>query len=353
MAERPLRFVVCGAGFGAYGYVPALRRVPGVSVTALCAPTAGRRDVAAARLGIARTFSDAVAMLDEVQPDAVAVAVPPRAQGAILSACSARRLPVFAEKPFGIDVAEARHLAKQSEDARLPTGIGFLFPEIAAWREAKRQLDAGAIGRLRHVVATWSFESHDNARRLSSWKTDVAAGGGALSHFGTHAFHDLEWLCGPIKTLQAGIGRDPGDARTGDTLVTMAIGFESGASASSTICTAAPFGPGRRIELYGANGTLVLADGGMGPVDFSLFHAERGAPILAPLPVASDGTPERGEDSRVIPLARLLQRFASSVRGGPPMRPNFADGLRSRELCASALASAAAPQHVDRLLNSA
>ena len=52
-------------------------------------------------------------------------------------------------------------------------------------------LDAGAIGRLRHVVVTWNVENTSTRLRIKNWKTDGGEGGGALGNFASHSLHYL------------------------------------------------------------------------------------------------------------------------------------------------------------------
>ena len=271
MVERPLRVAIFGAGYGAYCLVPAFQRDPRVAVVALCAPTAARRDAAAERHGIADTCASVDEVLDRIGIDAVAIAVPPDAQAEIAFACLARQIPVFAEKPLGSDLSTAHSLVEAAHKADVVTAVDFLFPEVAIWREAKIRLSAGAIGPLHHVVLNWVMESYDNRNRIAGWKTEAAGGGGAMSHFGSHMLHYLEWFCGPISSLRATLARPPGYHASGDTLATLAATFASGVSVSATLCSGAPFGTGHRIDFYGENGNLTLVNDTASYLDFRLY----------------------------------------------------------------------------------
>ena len=152
--------------------------------------------------------------------------------------------------------------------------IDFNFPELPAWRRAKAMLDAGAVGRLRHVVVTWNVENQATRLRLKSWKTNGAGGGGLLGNFVSHSFHYLEWFCGTISGLGGRAFTLPESDADGS--IALALAFASGAGGSLQMSCAAFLGSGHRIEFYGDDGTLVLANPTLDYFrGFELMHARR------------------------------------------------------------------------------
>jgi len=91
-------------------------------------------------------------------------------------------------------------------------------------------------------------------------------------------------------------------------------------------------GSGHRLEFYGEDGTLVLAN----PTadyfrGFELMYARRGDDALRPVAVEEPATDESVE-SRVAPASRLVRRFLDACeRGGNPT-PGFAEGFRTQVL---------------------
>ena len=329
MADTPLKVAVFGAGFGAYCLTPAFQCDPRTEVSLLCSPSTERRNAAIREYGVGFGCATLDEVFDHGPFDIAAIAVPPAAQHDIAMACLARGIPVLAEKPLAADTASARAAAAQAERAGVPTAVDFQFPEIAVWREAKRRLDKGDIGQLRHVVVTWLMESHDIRHRLSGWKTDGMAGGGVMSHFGSHTLYYLEWLCGQIADAHARLDTTPGLRTSGDTLANLTLRFQSGASGSVCLCSAAPAGTGHRIELYGETGMLALVNEPPDHVAFQLYAASREAPTPQPIMLTeSDRTVRDGEDPRVVPIARLVRRFVDAVKTGGTFTPGFREGLR-------------------------
>jgi predicted dehydrogenase len=112
----------------------------------------------------------------------------------------------------------------------------------------------------------------------------------------------------------------------------LAIAFASGAGGSLQMSCASFLGSGHRIELYGEDGVLVLAN----PTadyfrGFELTHARRAEPRLQTVAIA-EADSDRSADSRVAPVTRLVRRFIDACeRGGSPS-PGFAEGYRVQHL---------------------
>lgn len=338
---------VVGAGFGRYGLVPAFRRDPRCRVVALCTASMSSATEQAAALDIPHAFGDIAEMLRTVPMKAVAIALPPQQQEQAVRAAIGAGCAVFAEKPLALDLATAGVLLSDVRRAGVAHAIDFAYPELATWTRARDLLASGAVGRVRHAVVDWRFESYDNRRRRSTWKTTSALGGGVLSHFGSHAFYNLEWLLGPLVEVSAHLGSAPDLKGSGDTLATVAVTFASAATGSLSLCSAAMHGCGHRVEIYGDTGTLTLINETADPiVGFRLAFGGRQDARPVTLAVETADEREPGEDARVPPVSRLARRFLDAVEGGPPAHPSFADGVRVQKIIDAARASAASGTRV-------
>jgi predicted dehydrogenase len=332
---------VVGAGFGRYGLVPAFRRDSRCRVVAFCAATQASAARFASALAIPRSFTDFGEMLRSVPLRAVAIAVPPQAQPPIARAALDAGIAVFAEKPLACDLASACELAGRAKAAGIGNAVDFMFPELTTWQRARELVREGRIGRIRHVMLDWRMESFDNARARILWKTDARAGGGVLSHFGSHCFYNLEWLLGPIVGLSAHLGAAKDLRASADTMATVALEFGSGSTGSISLCSAAPHGGGQRLEIYGDTGALLLANGTADPVvGFRLMHGGRNDASMAEIAREEADRMSAEEDQRVAPVSRLVRRFIDAVVGGPAVRPSFADGARVQALIETARVSA-------------
>jgi predicted dehydrogenase len=327
-----VRVAIIGAGYGGYVLAPAFQLCPDAVIAGICAPSASRRDEIALSLGIKSVADSLDALLQQTDIDAVAIAVPPDRQAEIVTFALGRGLPVFAEKPLATSVSQAQHLTLLAEKAGVPTAVDFIFPELPIWRASKAMLDAGVIGSLRHVVATWLFESYDHARSTGGWKTVGSRGGGVLQYFGSHTLHYLEWFCGPMTTLAGQLSQASGQ-NGGDTLASLHATFENGATGAIVLSDVAVHGGGHCLKLFGEEGVLTLSNATANPVDFTLQIQRRGEASPS-MPLVPTDLPalRPGADPRIAPAARLAQRFVAAIGHRSGIRPSFADGLRVQQL---------------------
>ena len=101
----------------------------------------------------------------------------------------------------------------------------------------------------------------------------------------------------------------------------LALAFASGAGGSLQMSCASFLGSGHRIEFYGDDGTLVLAN----PTPdyfrgFELMHARRADDALRHVASKMRRRSAR-PTSRIAPVARLVRRFIDACESGGPRRP--------------------------------
>jgi predicted dehydrogenase len=323
---RTLRVGIVGIGFGQQVHVPAFRKCPSCHVSAICATSLERAQRVAENLRIPTAYGDWREMLDSGGLDVVASAVPATLQPQIVQAAAERGIAVFCEKPAAATAADATAMLAAVNRAGVVHAIDFLFPEVAAWQRLKSLLDDKAVGRLRHAALSWRTEIYAVRHQQRSWKTRPAEGGGVLNTFVSHCIYNLEWLFGPIKTVNARLFPPDGE----DELRLEAwLDFACGLPVSVAVATDAHLGSGHRLELYGDDGTLVLENQTRDHVNgFRLWHGSRTNEVLQEV-LSPGGDPG---DGRVAAAARIVERFASAILGGAAVTPNLADGLRVQQM---------------------
>jgi predicted dehydrogenase len=340
--SRLIRLGIVGSHYGCTVLLPAFRAAGGFDVTALAGADATRTAQRAHANGIPRVSPGWPDLVDDAGIDAVAIAVPPHLQPEIATRALERGKAVFAEKPLAADLAGAQMVARQAASRPLLM-IDFEFPELPAWRHAKDLLDAGAIGTLRHVNVTWMLETYATRMRLKNWKTNGAEGGGVIGNLVSHCFHYLEWFAGPLAALSARMSGLPGEAEPSESTAAISGAFASGASLSLAMSAAAYLGSGHRIEFYGEDGTLALAN----PTSdymrgFEVWHAKRPADALTRVDVPRDATDDPAADARIAPVRRLAARFREAIETGAKPVPGLHEALRVQLLIDAARCSNAA-----------
>jgi predicted dehydrogenase len=326
-----IRLGIVGTNYGRTVQLAAFRADPRCQVIALAGRDAARTAELARAANIAKGYGGWRALIEDPDVQAVAIATLPTVQAQIATAALALGKPVFIEKPMARDLPAARAMLRQATLSGLPTMIDFNFTQIMAWLKAKAMLDAGAVGKLRHVTVHWHVESPSLRLRMRNWKSAGDDAGGVLGAFISHCLHYLEWFCGPIGGLSARIGTLPSESDL-ETTVAMALQFKSGPLVSLSMSCASFLGVGHRIEFFGEDGTLVLHNPGADYMrGFDLLHAKRPAAPLERIPV-SDPADAQYPDGRIAPVSRLAKLWFDAIEGGGTPAPGFAEGYRVQRL---------------------
>ncbi len=336
---------IVGCNYGSKVLLPAFRTDPRCDVVALAGTDPKRTAQLAQRLNVARGYGDWRMLVEDRAVAAVAIAAPPDLQPHVACRALALGKPVFVEKPLAADVAGAKAMLVAAQQSARPTVIDFNFPELATWQRAKGIAAEGILGRLRHIVVTWNVENAATRLRLKSWKTQPQGGGGVLGNFVSHCLYYLEWFCGPISGLVARLFMLPDGEMQGS--AALALAFASGAGGSLQMSCASYLGSGHRIELYGEDGTLVLAN----PTadyfrGFTLQHARRGDDRWQVETFAHE-TGDAAADSRIKPVSRLVHRFLDACELGGMPSPGFAEGYRVQYLIDAAQRSHRSGRWID------
>ena len=146
-----LRVAIAGLGYFSRFHQDAWSRCPEVQVVAVADRDPERRDAARALFPRAEAFDDAEAMLDAARPDCIDIVTPPATHRALVEAAARRGVACICQKPLAPEWDEALALVEAAEAAGAKLIVHENFRFMPWFREAKRLIDAGAIGRALHV----------------------------------------------------------------------------------------------------------------------------------------------------------------------------------------------------------
>ncbi|HVV08189.1 Gfo/Idh/MocA family oxidoreductase [Amycolatopsis sp.] len=348
-----LRVGIVGVGWGAHVQVPAYRAAGGFDPVALCARTPERLGKVANRLGIEDTSTDWRSFVARDDLDVISVATPTGLHHEITVAALAAGKAVLCEKPLAADPAQAREMVKAAQSAGRPTGCCFENRWNPEWLAITEQVGAGLLGtpyfaRVSRSASYWRPERPLQA----TWMYDRAQGGGYLAGM---LVHDLDYLCTllgrpvsvcaevrssiPVRPLPDGGTLEV----TADDTSALLMRMDSGALAVLSVSTIGAHADHFRLELFGADGT-VIGDGTLRETVYQAGAAtDEGLASLAPAqraPAAPEQLPRglAGHASRA--MALMLEDWLPAFDGEPTPIPTFADGLLSLEIIDAAHRSA-------------
>jgi predicted dehydrogenase len=143
-----MRGVMIGAGFFAAFQADAWNRMSEVEITAVADGAPGRADEFAAKWSIARAYTSAVEMLDKEKPDFVDIVTRPSSHVELTRLAASRGAQVICQKPMAATIEECHEMMEACKQA----GVRLIIHENWRWqpwyREARRILDSGVLGKL-------------------------------------------------------------------------------------------------------------------------------------------------------------------------------------------------------------
>ena len=243
-------------------------------LAAICGRDEAATRAAAGRLGWAAAETDWRALIARDDVQLVDIVAPGRLHAPIAIAALRSGKHVLCEKPLANTLAEAEAMAAAA-DAAFSRGaramVGFNYRRVPAIALARRLVEQGRIGRLRHVRAVYLQDWLVDPDSPLTWRMQAEqAGSGALGDLGAHIVDLARFLTGDeiagVSAVSATFTPErplPDGSGTGPVTVDDAVAFTArlGSGALATF-EATRCAPGRknalRIELNGSAGSLAF-----------------------------------------------------------------------------------------------
>jgi len=191
--------------------------------------------------------------------EALVIAASSAAHPELIRAGMARGIPVFCEKPLAVDLDDTRRLSDEIEASGIPFQLGFQRRFDAAYREARRLVESGEIGKL-YIVR---LAGHDPAPPHEAY---IPQSGGIFNDFSIHDFDVARWLTGQeFEEVYAdgGVLGFEVFAKYGDVDTAVATFRLSGGTRAILSATRHdPLGYDIRTELFGSKDSVSV---GLGP----------------------------------------------------------------------------------------
>lgn len=185
---------ICLIGAGRAGMIHAMNfknKVDGAHMEAVVDAVEAVAKEAAEKLEISKYFTDYKDILSDSAVDAVVVVSPTNLHRQIVVDCAKAGKHIFCEKPMAMDAAECEEMIAECEAAGVKLQIGFMRRHDESFKEAKRQIDAGAIGE---VVLVRSCTRGPSKPR--EWMYDIKKSNGILAELNSHDIDTVRWMAG-------------------------------------------------------------------------------------------------------------------------------------------------------------
>lgn len=294
--------------------------------------------------------------------DVIDITAPSNAHKAIALAAAANGKHIFCEKPLALTLVDAREMLESVKKNGVKHQIGFNYRFAPAVRLMKNMIDAGKIGTIRHVRASYLQDFIIDPDFPLIWRLrKEICGSGSLGDLGAHFIDLARYLAGDFKSVagmqktfiksrpmvqemtglsaSAKEGAPRGEVDVDDGTVFVAE-FENGALG---VFEATRFAQGHKndlsIEINGDKGSLKFVFERMNELQY--FSAEDEAGLQGfRLIQASEGIhpymsawwPTGHVIGYEHTFVHEMYEFFESIANNTPALPDFADGVKCSQV---------------------
>ena len=388
--RKPLRVGMVGYAFMGAAHSHAWRTAPRFfelplqpQLTALAGRNAESVRAAADRYGWDGAETDWRRLIERDDIDLIDICTPGNTHAEIAIAALEAGKHVLCEKPLANSVEEAERMTAAA-DAAAARGVysmcGFSYRRTPALALAKRMVDAGRLGQIRHVRAQYLQDWLSDASAPLTWRLDKEkSGSGSLGDIGAHSIDAAQWITGrritgvsalletfvkerPVGGDFVGLGGHGAtgeDAKLGPVTVDDAAIFSARFEADSDgtseagpigVFEATRFALGRknamRLELNGTKGSLAFDFEDMNTLSFYDAGEEpdagfRRIQVTEPQhPYTGNWWPVGHGLGYEHVFTHQVVDFVTAISEGRQPAPSFADALQVQKVLAAVEASA-------------
>jgi UDP-N-acetyl-2-amino-2-deoxyglucuronate dehydrogenase len=234
VTDRKIRFALAGCGRIAQNHFEAIRKwSQRCELTDICDVDAEALKAAVAKTG-AVGHGSLAAMLKKSKADCVVLATPSGQHSRQAIEAARAGFHVMTEKPMATRWSDGLAMVRACDEAGVYLFVVKQNRRNPTLQLLKRAIDRKRFGRI-HLAAINVFWSrpqsyYDSAKWRGTWEFD----GGALMNQASHYVDLVDWLIGPVESVQAYVGTLARNIQVEDT-ATVGIRWRSGALGSINV----------------------------------------------------------------------------------------------------------------------
>ncbi|MEP1488451.1 MAG: Gfo/Idh/MocA family oxidoreductase [Algibacter sp.] len=241
---------------------PAYKQTEGFEVVAVMRRNEEKAKDYAKRHHIPKYYTDADALINDLDVDAVYIATPPDTHKLYALKVAKANKPCCIEKPITPHYTEALEIHNAFNKKQLPLFVAYYRRSLPRFAKIKEWLSENAIGEVRHI--NWQLQKPTSALDMSktyNWRTDSKiASAGYFDDLASHGLDLFTMFLGDIKEAN-GISLNQQNLYSAKDAVTACWVHKNGVTGSGN-------------WNFGANAHKdhVKITGSKGAIEFSIFH---------------------------------------------------------------------------------
>jgi predicted dehydrogenase len=319
MTQR-LRWGILGVAKINERLIPAFQKAGNAELVAIASRSLDKAERAAREARIPVAFGRYEELLDDPRIDAVYIPLPNHLHAPWTKKAAERGKHVLCEKPLASSAAEAEQVVAYCRQKNVCLMEGFMWPHHPRTLKLRQLLDAGVIGAVRHVTASFTFQLDLDPHNIRL-QPDMA--GGSVMDVGCYPIYGARWAFGvePGRIYTTAEWRHGVDVRMNGVLE-----FPKGGTASFDCGFTLPLRGD--MEIVGTSGVIRVPDLWL-PLPRAVVHIIRDNVLAEEVAV-------EGEDQ----IVHMLQNFSLAVLEGREPAPGPAEGVAIMKVLDAARKSA-------------
>ena len=251
---------------------PGFNKAPNSALRAVMRRDAAKAADYAIRQGVEKWTTDAVALINDAEIDAIYIATPPlNHEEYTLAAINAGK-PVYVEKPMTLDTAAAERMAEAAAHSGVRLTVAHYRRELEIFKKVKELIDQKAIGDVRYVNLQMlqPYESAIITQTDDNWRVNPEISGGGLFHdLAPHQLDLMLHFFGKPRKY-SGFSGNQGGYYPADDIVAGDILFANGVIFKGLWCFSVPKEETKDlVEIVGSEGKIEFSVFG---TDFLILH---------------------------------------------------------------------------------
>lgn len=331
-------FGIAGAGLIADFHAKAIQSLKNARLRGVCGSNPEKVKKLAEKYGC-KAYPDLQEMLRSADIDIITVATPSGAHMETTIEAARCGKHVICEKPLEISLERIDRMIDAHDKAGTRLGGIFNYRFNDTLKDLKEAVDTGRFGTITYAsvhVPWWRSEAY----YTNSWHgTPELDGGGALMNQSIHMIDILQYLMGPVDSLQAYVSTLGHKIEAEDTAAAV-LEFRNKALGVIYGSTASFPGQFRRLEITGTKGTVVQVENSFkvwqfedqSDKDLAIFNKfsqiEGGGGVSDPAAIPFE------------PHARNIAAFIESVEKNRPFEIDGCEARKAVEIILAIYASA-------------
>jgi predicted dehydrogenase len=313
-AAEPLRWGILSTAKINDRLLPAFAKSQSSRVVAVGSRDLSKSRVYAQERGIPRAYGSYEELLADPDIDAIYNPLPNHLHGVWTCRAADHGKHVLCEKPLTVTAAEAEEVVAYCQAKSVRLMDGFMWPHHPRTAKIRAVLDAGTIGTVQKVHATFTF----NLEQLptTNIRMQPEAGGGGLLDVGCYTTYAIRWWmqAEPVKVFARAVYVNDVDVAMSGVWT-----FADGRTATFDCGFTHPLRT--HVEIVGTTGTIRIPNQWI-PDDRAAFEIIRQSGDFGHT-IETLETP--GEDQ----IVHMIDHFAAAVRSGQDCTPHPQEAIRT------------------------